>query len=206
MSNINTKAKAKNSTATASAPDALSWTFGSGDKAKAFTIGLKGLGIDHNPVTFYLLQNGFKQSMADSIAGYKKELEAEGEGMGDDFTRKYTDDQVHALMIEALTERYDAILKGEVGFGAMGPRLRGVDKIMRDIAVTTLNNAYAANKTLTKPKGEAWLSLVTAYVTKNDAKLRAEAESQMALIATGDDISALLEGLTKGDENKTIAA
>lgn len=196
----NVKSNAKTTAApvvTAKTPEALSWAYGTGDKAKTFSIGLAGLKIEYNPVTFYLLQNGFKQSMADSIAGYKKELESEGEGEGDDFIPKYSEGEVHGLIVEALTERYDSILKGEVGFGSTGPRLRGVDKIMRDIAVTTLNNAYANNKAMTKPKGESWTALVTAYVTKNDAKLRREAEAQMALVADVGDIESLLADMSK---------
>lgn len=188
---------------TTAVPAALVWAHGAGAAKVDFNLPLADLGFKDgaSKAVYYLMQNGFKQSMADSIAGYEKELKREGlfekpsdpnSAAIEGGTRTYDDSEVRDLILAELNDRFAKILSGDVGLGSTGPRLRGIDAIMRDIAVAELKNAYATNKTLTMPKGDKWAELVARYTAKNDARIRAEAETRQNVAASGSDIADLL--------------
>ena len=196
--NTKTAALATTVPAATVVPAFLSWSYGTGAEKVEFALLLSdmfGKGIEIGKAPFYLLQNGFKQSMADSIAGYAKELSAEGEGEGEAFIPAYTPAEIHALVVEALNDRFAKIMAGDVGLGTSGPRLRGIDAIMRDVAVERLKAAFATNKALTVPKGDNWTKLVQSYIAKNDAALRDEATKRQNTAAGSDDLSGLLADL-----------
>lgn len=215
--NSTARASAKASVAVAAITSAV-WAFGTGDAAKEYKVDFAtdlGLKDAATPAVAYLLTNGFRQSMADSIAGYAKELRRDGlfekpaDPQSDPIpngARTYDDATVAKMVVEALDERFAAIIAGEVGFGNAGPRLRGVDKVMRDVAVERLRASYIANPDLTAPKGDDWAALVTRYTALNDADLRAEANKRLHTVAVkGDDLAALMAGVA-ADKAKAVAA
>lgn len=73
----------------------------------------------------YLLQHGFSKSLTDSVAGLRKELKDEGLPQAD----------IDAKVLATMQERMDKIAKGEVGTRTNGPRLRGLDAMLRDVAL-----------------------------------------------------------------------
>lgn len=136
---------------------------------------------DASPATLaYCLQNGFHQSMVDAAAFSKEEKEGK------------TEAEVEAMATEKRQARFDNIVAGTVGHRAGGPRVRGVDKIVRDVALERLTAVAAAKgKALPKGKGAAEKvnKLVDLYLSDEGraADCRAEAERRHAsATAEGD--------------------
>lgn len=127
-----------------------------------------------------LAQYGARQWVQDAVAGLAKEMKAEGA----------SDADIEAAKVAEMEARWAAILDGTVGTRSGGPRVRGVEKIMRDVAVERIR-AGAAKLGKKLPKGEEYQSLVTAYVAKHSDALRAEAERRMAE-GSEEDLSDLL--------------
>jgi len=140
---------------------------------------LKAHGFEVNPLDMnekaiaYLLQNGFSQSLTDSVALAKKDTEGK------------SDDEVKALKAEKMQKRFDAICAGEVGTRVGGPRVVGIDKFVKLVA-TEWVTAWAASKGKKLPSGkgsaEKLAAIVAGYMANPDraAKVRAEAEKRMA--------------------------
>ena len=121
------------------------------------------------PVIHRLAQYGARPWVQDAIAGLEKEMKAEGA----------TDADIAAAKRAEQEARWAAILDGTVGTRTGGPRVRGIDKVIRDIAVDRLR-AGAARFGQKLPKGEAYQKIVNAYISKHIVELRAEAERRMA--------------------------
>ena len=122
---------------------------------------------------WYLIQNGFKQSMADCVAGKAKAMRDEGKG----------EDEIASALADIREARFDAILAGEVSSRAVGPRLKGLDKIAAEYATELLQQAFAKQgRKWPTGKGSAdWINeRVNALIEKNRAKIYAEAERRMA--------------------------
>mgnify|MGYP003408133430 CR=1 FL=1 len=130
----------------------------------------------------YLLQYGFAQSLQDCVAGLAKEMREKGD----------LPETSEKAIESAMAERSAAILAGTVGHRVGGPRLSGLDKTVRDIAVEHIRAALATKK-LSAPKGEAWQALVAAYTKKHSETLVPLAEARMAEQA--DLIEGALDGL-----------
>lgn len=121
----------------------------------------------------YCLQNGFHQSMVDAAAFGKADKEGK------------SDDEIADMTREARQSRFDSIVAGTVGHRVGGPRVRGVDKITRDVALERLVAIAAAKgKALPKGKGSAEKigKLVDMYLSDEGraADCRAEAERRHA--------------------------
>lgn len=111
--------------------------------ASAMGIAPKGL--------FYLIQYGLSQSMQDSIAGMAKKLdgavwtEADNEAgkcdVADIGEPMYSDEEKEDAITNALSERFAAIKAGEIGHRVSGPRIKGPEKILRDVAWEMIVNA-----------------------------------------------------------------
>lgn len=150
-----------------------------------------GIKVDTDKITpagiAYLLQYGWAKSLQDSAAGRKKAMLA-----GDDETPPMTEEEAEAALVEIMTKRADAIVAGEVGQRAGGPRLTKLDRVMRNVAAEIIKTA-AAKKGKKLPKGDAWQMLVSAYIEKNLDSVKAEAERRMESVSEeADDI---LDGL-----------
>lgn len=152
-----------------------------GFKAKVSEIDAKGIA--------YLLQYGLAQSLQDSVAGYAKKLRDEVTDKGE---RVYTDEQVADEVTLRMTERFDDILAGEVGarIGG-GPRLSGIDKIMRDVAREEIK-AAVVKAGMKNPDTKKMAELIESHIAKNGDRLRVEAQARLDKAAASTvDLSAL---------------
>lgn len=146
-----------------------------------------GIKVDTDKITpagiAYLLQYGWAKSLQDSVAGRKKAMLA-----GDDETPPMTEDEAEAKLIEIMTKRAEAIVAGEVGQRSGGPRISKLERVMRNVAAEIVK-AAAAKKGRKLPKGEAYQNLISAYIAKNEAAVREEAERRMESVSEeADDI------------------
>lgn len=154
----------------------------------------------------YLLQYGMSKSLQDSASGCIKVMtglyEKMQAGIATDAESKaytsatqevpdsvpYTDAASFANAVAQARKdaRLEKILTGLMDVGTTGPRLKGIDAVIRDVAIAALRKAYAKNK-LTWPTETKVVNLqVQRYLEKNLDKARAEAERQMAA-DLGDD-------------------
>jgi len=119
----------------------------------------------------YLLQYGFAKSLQDCVAGVAKGLKA----------KEKSEAEITAKLVETHRARFDAILEGTVGTRANGvPRVKGDDKLRRDIALEALR-AHAASKKAKLPEGEALAGLVAKYLAKYGETVEAELARRKAL-------------------------
>jgi hypothetical protein len=139
-----------------------------------------------------LAQYGAKQWLADAIAGLAKELTAEGK----------TPDEIKAAQDKAIADRWEAILNGTVGTRSGGPRLRGLDAFIRDVADERIKAVLAAtNAKLAKdqhkvlPKGEAMQALREKFIAANADSIKAEAQRRMAAVASPVEVDLASLGL-----------
>lgn len=160
----------------------------------------------------YLVTYGYKQSMADAIAGTAKAVKdaaaSRGTEPGDKAWAKMVDGLDESLVtVESITqaivalelsERHAAIVAGTVGTREGGPRMTGIDKAMRDMATREVEAKAKALKIDLGTK-EHKAGLVAQYQTKHQDRLRSECEAaaaKLAAIATapveGDDALAKL--------------
>lgn len=147
-----------------------------------------------NPATVaYLLTNGFRQSIIDAAA-LDKEERAEHTAKG-----------TLAEHVKGLRDkRFAAILAGEVGSGARGPRLVGIDKIRRDVgqemATAAVKKALAKNS-LPMPSKENFAVLVNGWLAKpaNAADVETEAQRRFKALDSGaaDESADILAELAK---------
>lgn len=148
------------------------------------------LGMDPNGL-FYLIQYGFAQSLQDAIAGKGK---AFAETMDEDGNRKYNDAEVKVMVYDLQKARLDAIMEGKVGHRTQGPRAKGLDKVMAEIAWETIVAAAAkVGKSLPKKASEQ-APIIANYLAKYGEKTKAAAEARMA-DATSGDVGDLLDNL-----------
>lgn len=126
----------------------------------------------------YLLQYGFAKSLQDCVAGMRKELATPGED-----GKVLSEAEIEAELNATMAERFDDILKGEVGTRTTGPRLRGIDKVKHEIACEELKSAFGVKK-LAWPNGkgsaETIAVLVGKFLAKHDTRVTKEAERRMA--------------------------
>ena len=125
----------------------------------------------------YLLQYGFAKSLQDSVAGMRKDL-----ATPDENSVVLSEEAIEAALNETMQERFDDILKGEVGTRTTGPRLRGIDKVKFDIAVEELKAAFGVKK-LAWPTGKGSAEVigkyVSAFLAKHDDRVTKEANRRM---------------------------
>ena len=129
---------------------------------------------------WYLISNGWKQSIGDCTAGLAKKLRDEGK----------TETEVSAALAEAEEERFGAILAGEVSSRSVGPRKRGIDKIMDEVAQEILKTAFGKQgRKWPSGKGsaEAIAKLVEALLAKRGKAIRDEAERRLSRLDHEDE-------------------
>ena len=121
----------------------------------------------------YCLQNGFHQSMVDAAAFSKEDKDGK------------SDSEVEAMAVEKRNVRFDNIVAGTVGHRAGGPRAKGIDLYIREIA-DKLIAAKAAEKGAKLPSGKGAAEKMAAFrerllaVPHVAADIRAKAEAAMA--------------------------
>lgn len=139
---------------------------------------------DLNPaVVAYLLTNGFTQAISDAGAIGKADMEKRAKANGPMFDDDGEElDGIELAREQLQTERrlakFNAILDGTISTRTVGPRVRGIDKVMRDVAKAWVLEAVAKAKMET-PKAAALATLVDKYLAKYADKVRAEAERRM---------------------------
>lgn len=152
----------------------------------------------------YLLQYGFAQSLQDAVAGTAKavrDVAAACRAGGDGFDKTHkkwialcenaglegadfaADEQVTlvatATVASDMASRFNAILAGEVGTRAGGPRLDPVDRTMRDIAERELREYCRANK-VAMVKGKELTDMLAEMIADDESRYRADAEAELA--------------------------
>lgn len=143
----------------------------------------------------YLLTYGIRQSCQDAMAG-KAKAAADAWSANDHDAMKGWHDAVgvdpnthqdaksygDAIAAAFYRRRWSAIMEGNppsIG-GPSGPRLRGIDAIMRDIAIERIKAAAARKGTKLPAKSSDLADLVAKVLGKYGADIRAEAERRMA--------------------------
>lgn len=126
---------------------------------------------------FALAQSGFTHKMGNEIASAI--TTAKGKRVkGPD--GKETNELVHdeaalaRLADEKRAAMVQAVKDGTIATRVGGPKLRGFDAILRDVAEEMLKAAYA-KKRVALPKGDAWKAKVQDAMA-NSAKVKEEAE------------------------------
>lgn len=132
-----------------------------------------------------LALHGFKQKLGDAAAMTKEE-KAELGGA----------EAIEAKVAEKRKAIIVALREGKFSVGAAaGPRLRGVDAVMHEIAVEVLKGAFSA-KGLKWPTGkgsaETIRGLAEKYISKNETTVRKEAQRRMSAQAAAESA---LEGI-----------
>jgi len=136
-----------------------------------------------------LLQRGvnhyFGNEQAAKVSNARKKAEADGEEM--------TDDESEKLLAGFRDDAYQALLEGTIGTRAGGPKLRGLDKFVFDVAVSELR-AVAAKRNAKWPSGkgaaEKVAKLVDAWLANatNATRVKTEAQRQFDAQQAAADI------------------
>lgn len=129
----------------------------------------------------YLLQYGFSQSLQDSVAGHAAKLKAETVSKTD-LSPKWNDAEIATQVYDRMAARVDAISTGDVGTGRVGPRVLGIEAVMREVAFEAIKLHAAKNKVKLPAKAEERNKLIDSYLAKYAAKARTEAERRMAAV------------------------
>lgn len=132
-----------------------------------------------------LAQHGFKQKLGDAAAMTKEEKE----GFSDDAAREA---HVAGRRADIVTN----LLAGKFSAGGnSGPRLRGVEAVMHEIAVEVIRGAYAS-RGLKWPTGKGAAEIIRdlagKYIAKNETTVRAEAIRRMEAAKAQDAVLAEL--------------
>lgn len=125
--------------------------FGQGVKALSLAYGIPESSV------FYLLNNGWKQSLQDSFAGPRAKAIADGE----------SDETVANVVETSVSKRIASIKSGMVASNGGRDPLVATAKDMIEVE--------ARKKKMKLPKGEALTTLVKAYIDANFDKVKAEA-------------------------------
>ena len=153
-----------------------------------FTAGLESLAgaLGMSPKgLFYVIQYGGHQSVQDSIAGLGKKIDDAKDANGEP---KFGDAGKKVILHATARERFDAIMAGEVGSRVGGPRAKGIDKLVAEIAWDAIvAKANALGKASALPKDAAGRKgMVEKYLADPDRaeSARAEAERRLAIAAS----------------------
>lgn len=162
--------------------------------ADAFSAVAHGLGFSPKGL-FYSIQYGLSQSLQDSVAGMAKELREKTDENGE---AVHNDASIAAALHDAMRERLEAIASGEIGHRVRGPQVRGVDKIIRDVAWEAIvAQATSLGKAALLPKKSVEINgLVDKYLSNESRanSAREEAERRMGAVKPVD--TSFLDELT----------
>ena len=182
----------------------VKWTHATGIEYAVDTASLPPKAID------YLLLNGFKQSMGDSVASVGPNIvgtdKAAPKWSDERFAKALAEDNLPSdttretyfkrVLAETLAERFKDICEGTVGTRAQGAKLaipRGdeVAKRMRTMAEKAAATAIGikadaerkAGRIYVEPTGDALLAIVQKFYEANGDEYRKEAEKAIAFEA-----------------------
>lgn len=135
-----------------------------------------------------LLQRGinhyFGNEQAAKVSNMRKKAEADGE--------EFSDDQAESALAGFRADAMTALEDGTIGSRSGGPKLRGLEKFVFDVAVGELR-VHAAKKNVKWPSGKGAAERIAGLVgqwmanAQNAARVRAEAQRQFdAQQAVGD--------------------
>lgn len=123
-----------------------------------------------------LAQYGARQWIQDSIAGMAKEMKGEGAD----------EDAIKAALVAEQEARWQSIVDGTVGTRSTGPRVRGVERVIRDVALENIKSVLGKlNKKL--PKGQELQDMLAKYISANKESLTAEANRRMESGTVSDE-------------------
>jgi len=158
---------------------------------------------------YYLLQNGYSQSMSDAGAitketqGKVHEDFAKAHGVGvDTLTADHKTAAVAAFIKQRRQARHDAILKGEVGAKVGGPRLDPLTRAMHDIAKESLDN-LAKSRGKAPLKGDQLKAGIEKILAVRGNDIRKAAEDRLAQAQAFADVG---DDLFAGDDTASPAA
>lgn len=147
------------------------------------SVTIKGFGVDlpllSDVARNYFLQYGVRQSLQDSVAGLAKEMADDNDVSENPLSKSELAAAIAAAELAAVTDRYNSAMIGAIGNRATGPRVRGIDKVMRDLAIARVR-AVATAQQKKMPTGEKLAKFVATVLAKNGDAIRAEAEAIMA--------------------------
>lgn len=138
-----------------------------------------------------LAQRGFTHVFGNECAAYKTRLVAKG---------KMTEDEISAAVVKWTETKFAALVDGTFTVRASGPRLSGIESLMKAIAKKWLINntglggaiikvkALAAARGEILSKDEAFAHVLHVFSIKKADEIRAEAERQISASKDlGDD-------------------
>lgn len=165
-----------------------------------------GLGMSVKGLV-YSIQYGLSQSGQDCVAGLGKKLDerrvTEGDVDGNKYGSSdigepyYNDAEKATIMHDTYKERFDAILAGEIGHRSQGPRVKGPEKVLREVAWEQIvAKASAVGKGALLPKKASDRdALVDKYLAKPELLAIAKAEADRRMGAVVPDVGDLLDDL-----------
>lgn len=161
----------------------------------------------------YLLQYGMSKSLQDAASGCIKSMtdlatKAEAGTLTDAESKVFSAATMEvpnsswatpAEFAEAVAKarkdvRLEKILAGTMDVGTTGPRLKGIDAVIRDVAIEALRVAYSKNKIAWPTDTKVVATQVARYLERNGDKARAEAQRRMDAQAevVADDMDFIL--------------
>lgn len=137
------------------------------------------------PSTIYALaQRGFTHILGNEVASYASSLAKKTNDAGEPL---HTKEEIETLADAKRVEKLNQMAEGKLGVGSNGPRVKGIDAIIRDVALEAIRKAATAKK-VPMPKGEALQTVITAAIAKNGDAYRVEAERRQSTVADLDDL------------------
>ena len=132
----------------------------------------------------YLVQYGINKSLQDSVAGRAKAMVADG----------LEEDEIEQALGELRAARWEAILSGTIGKrGVMAPRAKGIDKVMKEIAIERLRAAFT-KRGIAMAKGTQLAELVAKLMTRDENELRQAAQERLdATLSMSDGLDDLFD-------------
>lgn len=145
----------------------------------------------------YLIQYGANKSGQDCVAGLAKELD---EAKNEDGSPKYDATEKAVMFNDEYSARFNAIVAGDIGHRTQGPRVKGVEKVIREVVWETIvARATVLNVAGKLPKKAVeQATMIEKYLADGEraASAKAEAERRMgATQAPADDLDELLSSV-----------
>lgn len=149
---------------------------------KALGTAAQELGFANIEAFLYVFDYGFRQALADPIAGLRRKMEQEKDDAGN---AANSEADIEAALLTKQEKRFTDLLAGTVGSRASGPRLKPLDKLAFDNGVEQLKRVYAKlNRKFPSGEGAAESirhSVATLWADEPRFKARAYSEAQRKL-------------------------
>ena len=129
-----------------------------------------------------LAQRGFTHVVGNEIAAKVTAYRAKN--------MRASDSEVTTFANAARKVKIAAMLNGTMTVReSSGPRLDGIERIMRELAIKGLRELAARKKAALPKESAALLALVVKYTAKNEVTLREQAQDQLDALAELNDAS-----------------